>query len=256
MAVMGPADEGDALPVSITCEGSVFTFGELLGQGGFAKCYLVTAEDGREFACKVILKKRLDAPQLRDKLASEIAIHRECDHPYIVRFVQTTEDAKRVYIMLEKCSQRTLHEMMQMRKRISEREAARILAQLVSAVRYLHARRVIHRDIKLSNLFVHASSTKLGDFGLAAHLEADDDRRTTMCGTPNYLAPEMLRKGEGHSYPVDAWAIGVVLYALLCGRAPFDAGGDVKRTYSRIRSACVTFPDSAELTSEARDLIK
>ena len=193
------------------------------------------------------------------QLESEIAIHRELRHPHIVRFVSTAEDAERVYIVLERCSQRTLHELMRMRKRLSEREAARILLQLVSAVLYLHGRRVIHRDIKLHNLFVHDGACKLGDFGLAAQLEAEGERRTTLCGTPNFIAPEVLRKGvDGHSYPADAWSVGVVLYCLVVGRPPFDAGGDVKKAYARIRevlSEGLVFPPAAELSDPARQLI-
>jgi polo-like kinase 1 len=190
------------------------------------------------------------------QLESEIAIHRSLDHPYIVRFVNTCEDELRVYMVLEKCTQRTLHELMRMRKRLSEREAARIVLPLVHAVRHLHERRVIHRDIKLSNLFVHESAIKLADFGLAVRLADDSERRTTLCGTPNYIAPEVLQRGGGgHSYPVDVWSIGVVLYALLVGRPPFSASGDVARIYARIKRGVVAFPETAELSAEARELI-
>jgi polo-like kinase 1 len=85
---------------------------------------------------------------------------------------------------------------------------------------------------------------KVGDFGLATKLEFDGERKRTICGTPNYIAPEVLEGKQGHSYEVDIWSLGVIIYTLIIGKPPFETN-DVKTTYKRIRSNQYSFPDNA-----------
>jgi len=119
----------------------------------------------------------------------------------------------------------------------------------------MNSHRVIHRDLKLGNLFLNDKmEVKVGDFGLATKLEFDGERKRTICGTPNYIAPEILEGKQGHSYEVDVWSIGVIIYTLIIGKPPFETS-DVKTTYKRIRSNQYTFPESATISDEARDLI-
>jgi len=100
----------------------------------------------------------------------------------------------------------------------------------------LQSNRVIHRDLKLGNLFLSEKmELKLGDFGLATKLEFDGEKKRTICGTPNYIAPEILDGKIGHSYEVDTWSLGVVIYTLIIGKPPFETP-DVKSTYKKIRS--------------------
>lgn len=113
---------------------------------------------------------------------------------------------------------------------------------------HVHSAKVIHRDLKLGNLFLtERMHLKIGDFGLAAQLNFDGERKRTICGTPNYLAPEVLFEGDkrgegrGHSYEVDYWSIGVILYTMLCGRPPFESV-EVKQTYSKIKLGMFSFP--------------
>jgi len=114
---------------------------------------------------------------------------------------------------------------------------------------------VIHRDLKLGNLFLNDKmEVKVGDFGLATKLEFDGERKRTICGTPNYIAPEVLEGKSGHSYEVDVWSIGIIIYTLIIGKPPFETN-DVKTTYSRIRSNQYTFPESAAISDQARDLV-
>lgn len=115
---------------------------------------------------------------------------------------------------------------------------------------------MIHRDLKLSNLFMDAAgNVKAGDFGLACQLEYDGQRKTTICGTPNYIAPEILTGRGGHSYEVDIWSLGVLIYAMLLGRPPFETT-DVKKTYRRIKANAYDFPTDRPISPEARDLIR
>ncbi len=121
----------------------------------------------------------------------------------------------------------------------------------------MHSQKVIHRDLKLGNLLLDDRLTvKLCDFGLAARLISDSDRKTTICGTPNYLAPEILQgsKNGGHSYAVDIWSIGVILFTMLCGRPPFESKS-VSSTYKRIRNVDFAFPKDVSLSKDARSLI-
>jgi len=122
-------------------------------------------------------------------------------------------------------------------------------------LKYLHNHRVIHRDLKLGNLFLNEElKIKLGDFGLAAKLDFDNEKRHTVCGTPNYLAPEVLTNRVGHSYEVDVWSLGVVLYAMVVGKPPFETA-EVKLTYDRIRKCIYSFPEQIKLSEDVRNLI-
>lgn len=148
-----------------------------------------------------------------------------------------------------------MNELLRRRKRLHELEVQCYLSQLCGAVKYLHSHRVIHRDLKLGNLFLNDKmEIKIGDFGLATKLEFDGERKRTICGTPNYIAPEVLEGKQGHSYEVDVWSIGVIIYTLIIGKPPFETS-DVKTTYKRIRMNAYSFPENVPISDAARDLI-
>lgn len=127
--------------------------------------------------------------------------------------------------------------------------------QMISALQYLHSHRVIHRDLKLGNLFLNDKmEIKVGDFGLATKLDFDGERKRTICGTPNYIAPEVLEGKTGHSYEVDIWSLGVIIYTLIIGKPPFETT-DVKATYLRIKQNSYSFPEHVPITDAARELI-
>ena len=126
----------------------------------------------------------------------------------------------------------------------------------MDALKYLHAHRVIHRDLKLGNLFISGKmDIKLGDFGLATKLDFDGEKKRTICGTPNYIAPEVIEGKSGHSYQVDIWSLGVIIYTLLIGKPPFETS-NVKKTYSRIRTISYSFPEHVNISERAKHLIK
>ena len=148
-----------------------------------------------------------------------------------------------------------MNELCKRRKRLSEFEAKYYIFQIVSALTYLHNNKIIHRDLKLGNLFLNSNlEIKLGDFGLAAKLEFDNEKRHTVCGTPNYLAPEVLSSKIGHSYEVDVWSLGVVLYTIIIGKPPFETP-KVEKTYKKIRHAMYSFPENISISQEAKELI-
>ena len=231
--------------------------GKFLGKGGFAKCYEMKRVDtGKIFAAKVFDKKGLANGRSRKKLINEIKLHKKLHHLNIVNFEHFFEDKENVYILLELCSNQTLNEMVKRRKRLKEIEVQCYSLQIIRALKYIHNHRIIHRDLKLGNLFLTSKlELKLGDFGLAAKLEYDGQKRKTVCGTPNYIAPEILEKKNGHSYEVDIWSLGVVMYTMLFGRPPFETA-DVKLTYKRIKMNSYKFPENIKVDERAKKLIE
>lgn len=142
---------------------------------------------------------------------------------------------------LELCEAGSLMDMLRRRKRFTEPESRYFMVQLIGACHYMHTHQVIHRDLKLGNLFLDADmNVKVGDFGLAALIENPGERKKTICGTPNYIAPEVLfDTANGHSFEVDTWSIGVILYTLVVGRPPFQTK-DVKTIYKYVSFSVTT----------------
>jgi len=231
--------------------------GRLLGKGGFAKCYeFINQETEHSSAAKVIPKKSLVKSRAKQKLISEIKIHKSLHHPNIVAFEHYFEDSENVYLLIEICHNQTLNELLKRRKKLTELEVQCYAVQIIKALRYLHTHRVIHRDLKLGNLFISEKmEIKVGDFGLATKLEFDGERKRTVCGTPNYIAPEILEGKTGHSYEVDIWSLGVIMYTLIIGKPPFETN-NVKETYKRIKMGNYSFPENAVISEPAKDLIQ
>ena len=230
--------------------------GRLLGKGGFAKCYeLICQDNNKVFAAKMLPQSNITTDRQRQKLMTEIKIHKSLHHQKIVAFEHVFEDTTNVYILLELCQNQTLNELFLRRKRLTEVEVQCYIFQLIKALQYLHSHRVIHRDLKLGNLFLNDKmELKVGDFGLATKLDFVGERKKTVCGTPNYIAPEVLY-GSGHSYEVDIWAVGVIIYTLLIGKPPFETK-DVKTTYNKIKKGEFSFPVTSKISLAAKNLIK
>jgi cell cycle serine/threonine-protein kinase CDC5/MSD2 len=230
--------------------------GNCLGEGGFARCFQVKDDSGKIYAAKTVAKESMKSEKTKKKLLAEIKIHKSLNHPNVVQFVDCFEDETNVYILLEICPNQSLMDMLKKRKRFTEPEAKYFITQIIGAVTYMHDRRVIHRDLKLGNIFLDEDmNAKIGDFGLATLLASSYDRKKTICGTPNYIAPEILYgKEHGHSYEVDIWSIGIILYAMLFGKPPFQSK-DVDVIYERIKKNDYKFPEDADVSPLAKDLI-
>ena len=213
-------------------------------------------ETHRSIAGKIIPKKNLIKSRAKQKLISEIKIHKSIHHENIVNFEHYFEDTDNVYMLIELCPNQTLHELLKRRKAITELEVQYYVYQLIKALQYLHNLKIIHRDLKLANLFLTENmNLKLGDFGLATKIEFDGERKRSLCGTPNYIAPEVLDGKTGHSFEVDIWGLGIIMYVLLIGKLPFETNNK-KETYKRIRLKNYSFPQSAKISEPAKELIQ
>ncbi|OAD54850.1 Serine/threonine-protein kinase polo [Eufriesea mexicana] len=216
--------------------------GRFFGKGGFAKCYEIRdSKTQRVYAGKIVPKSQITKSNHREKMTQEISIHQTLKHKNIVDFYGFFDDPQNVYIILELCRKRSMMELHKRRKALTECETRYYMKQILEGVNYLHQNKIIHRDLKLGNLFLSDDlQVKIGDFGLATRLEHDGERKKTLCGTPNYIAPEILTKA-GHSYEVDIWSIGCIMYTLLVGKPPFETSS-LQETYSRIKQVQYKIP--------------
>ncbi|KZO95394.1 kinase-like protein [Calocera viscosa TUFC12733] len=235
-----------------------YTVLSVLGQGGFARVYEARDGQGKALALKVINKGKLADTKAKTRLYAEIKIHRALNHPHVCAFGDCFEDDDNVYITLELCRAGSLMDFVRKRARLSEPEVRLYMVQLAGAISYLHTHQIIHRDLKLGNLFLDDRlELKVGDFGLAALLEREGERKTTICGTPNYIAPEVLfaSKTHGHSYEVDIWSIGVIMFTMLTGKPPFQTD-KVEDIYRRIRDSKYEFPATFDISPSAKNLVQ
>jgi len=230
-----------------------FEIGRPLGKGKFGNVYLAREKKSKfVVALKVLFKSQLQKSHLEHQLRREIEIQSHLRHPNILRMYGYFFDETRVYLILEYASKGEMYKylMAQPLKRFEEPMVANYMAQLADALMYCHARKVIHRDIKPENLLIGANGDiKIADFGWSVH--APSSRRTTMCGTLDYLAPEMV-EGRSHDERVDLWTLGILCYEFLVGKPPFEEE-KTDLTYKRICSVDLRFP--AHVTSGAKDII-
>ncbi|XP_075877476.1 serine/threonine-protein kinase PLK3 [Nelusetta ayraudi] len=233
--------------------GRSYSKGKLLGKGGFARCYEMTdLSNNKMYAVKVIPQSRVSKPHQRDKITNEIELHKTLSHKHVVKFSHHFEDQENIYIFLELCSRKSLAHIWKARHTLTEPEVRYYLRQIISGLKYLHSRGILHRDLKLGNFFVNENmELRLGDFGLAAKLETVEQRKKTICGTPNYLAPEVLNR-QGHGTESDVWSLGCVMYTLMCGNPPFETL-DLKETYKCIKEVRYHLPST--LSPAAQKLI-
>ncbi|XP_060578225.1 serine/threonine-protein kinase PLK1-like isoform X2 [Ruditapes philippinarum] len=204
------------------------------------------------YAGKIISKHRISKPHQRQKIMREVELQRPLKHRNVVEFHSFFEDEENVYIVLENCNRKSLVYMLKHRKTLTEPEVRYYMGQLVDGVKYIQEHDIIHRDLKLGNMLLNDDmDVKIADFGLATRVEYDGEKKMTVCGTPNYIAPEVLQK-RGHSYEADTWALGCVMYALLVGHPPFETA-TLKETYIRITENRYSIPDW--ISPQARHLI-
>lgn len=233
----------------------MFEIGKPLGKGKFGHVYLARQrEHGFICALKVMYKNEVRKARIETQVRREIEIQSNLRHPNILKLYGHFHDSKRIFLILEFAGQGELYRHLRKATKFPEWKAAQYIAQMASALRYLHGKHVIHRDIKPENILlgIHGE-IKISDFGWSVH--APSNRRTTYCGTLDYLPPEMIVPGSpGHSYDekVDLWSLGVLTYEFLVGEAPFEDSPVM--TTRRIARADMKIPSF--VSAVATDFIK
>uniref|UniRef100_G3UHW2 Polo kinase n=1 Tax=Loxodonta africana TaxID=9785 RepID=G3UHW2_LOXAF len=224
-------------------------------QGAFSRCYKLTdMSTSAVFALKVVPRGGGGAGRLPPggKVEREIALHSHLRHRNIVAFHGHFADCDHVYMVLEYCSRQSLAHVLKARQTLTEPEVRYYLRGLVSGLHYLHQRRIVHRDLKLSNFFLNKNmEVKIGDLGLAAKVGPGGRCHRVLCGTPNFLAPEVVSR-NGHSCQSDIWALGCIMYMVLTGSPPFTAA-PLSEMYQNIREG--RYPEPTHLSPDARSLI-
>lgn len=230
-----------------------FDIGRPLGKGKFGNVYLAREKASKYIvALKVLFKSQLQKAQVEHQLRREIEIQSHLRHPNILRLFGYFYDECRVYLILEYAPKGELYKNLkeQPEGRFEEGISAKYINQMANALAYCHSKKVIHRDIKPENLLLDAKGNiKIADFGWSVH--APNSRRGTMCGTLDYLSPEMI-EGALHDDKVDLWSLGVLTYEFLVGKPPFEAESN-NETYKRITKVDVKFP--THVSTEAKDMI-
>ncbi|XP_038823896.1 aurora kinase A [Salvelinus namaycush] len=228
-----------------------FDIGRPLGKGKFGNVYLARERQTMFIlALKVLFKKQLEKAGVEHQLRREVEIQSHLRHPNILRLYGYFHDTARVYLILEFAPKGELYSELQRCGSFDEQRSATYIMELADALNYCHSKKVIHRDIKPENLLLGANGElKIADFGWSVHTPSS--RRSTLCGTLDYLPPEMI-EGRTHDEKVDLWSLGVLCYEFLVGRPPFETKNN-EDTYRKISRVEFTYP--VHVGAGSRDLI-
>ncbi|XP_052865214.1 serine/threonine-protein kinase GL21140 [Anopheles cruzii] len=246
----------DSLPLELQAK---YTLGSVIGDGNFAVVIkLKDKQKTTEYALKIIDKSKCSGKD--HYLAAEIRVMKKLTHPYIIQLVHDIETMKNMYLVLELVRGGDLFDAITRVTRFSENQSKIMIKHLASAMAYLHSLSIVHRDIKPENLLVELDSDgnvillKLGDFGLACEVT---EPLLSICGTPTYVAPEILME-SGYGVKIDVWAAGIILYILLCGFPPFvSPDNQQEQLFDAILNGYFDFPAPYwnNIGDSVRDLI-
>ncbi|KAI8370743.1 kinase-like domain-containing protein [Choanephora cucurbitarum] len=247
-----------------SCE-QEYQFGRVLGRGNFATVRHATHRTTRaDVAIKVFEKSRFaKRSKMLESIINEVSImHNMKKHPFVVQMIRTFNEAHRMYLVLEYVPDGELFQYVVDNKSLDENTTRFIFWQLFTAIKYLHLNNIAHRDLKPENVLIANRETlhlKVTDFGLAKS-EERNQTFDSQCGTPNYVAPEVLGPNEQRSYDkrCDLWSLGVMLYICLCGFPPFTEDNGPPSMKMQIKTAKYDFPSRywGKISDEAKDLVR
>uniref|UniRef100_A0A669E315 Serine/threonine-protein kinase DCLK2 n=1 Tax=Oreochromis niloticus TaxID=8128 RepID=A0A669E315_ORENI len=235
-----------------------YRIGKVIGDGNFAVVKdCVERSTGKEFALKIIDKTKCSGKE--HLIENEVAVLRKVKHPNIIMLIEEVDTPSELYLVMELVKGGDLFDAITSSAKYTERDASIMVYNLAGALKYLHSLNIVHRDIKPENLLVFeypdgTKSLKLGDFGLATVVEGP---LYTVCGTPTYVAPEIIAE-SGYGLKVDIWAAGVITYILLCGFPPFRSENNQQEDlFDQILRGRLDFPSPYwdNITDSAKELI-
>ncbi|CAH2325503.1 serine threonine- kinase 33 isoform X1 [Pelobates cultripes] len=245
-----------------------YTFGKKLGQGSFGVVIeAIHRASGKKWAMKKVNREKAGSSAVK-LLEREVSILKRVKHNHIIHLEEVFETPKRMYLVMELCESGELREMLHRKKLFSEVETRHIIHSLGSAIAYLHKNDIVHRDLKLENILVKSKdiadseemllNIKVTDFGLAVQKGGvgSENMLQATCGTPIYMAPEIINAHD-YSQQCDIWSVGVIMYMLLCGNAPFIANSEVE-LFEQIRKGELDFSDDVwhTVSTAAKDVLQ
>jgi len=247
-----------------------YKIGKELGSGAFAVVRLATHnETEKQYAMKIVDKQKMSLVQtdrnVKDVLMTEVEVLKKLNHPNILKLFQVFDTKSTLFMVLELVNGGDLYDSLKAAGRLAEDVAKPIFAQLLAAIHYMHKKNVSHRDLKPENVLVQKEpngsiQVKLSDFGLSRATKTDQTLMQTMAGTLDYCAPEIIQHyhtGMGYGREVDMWSLGVILYIMLSGIAPFGQGQQAKQLLTDIIQGNFSFPERrfSDVSDTAKDLI-
>ncbi len=232
---------------------SFYLFGRLIGRGAFGKVNLgLHILSGRIVAIKSFNKSKLKDEKSKQKIYHEINLMKNLNHNSIVRILETIETSNYILIIMEHINGGDLLSFVKKRTKLNEKTSKIIFKQLIISLKYIHSKGIIHRDIKLDNILIDLNNNiKICDFGVGKNYQ-NNEKFMDQCGTPAYIAPEILNNEGYEGPPVDIWSSGVVLYAMLSGTVPFKAN-NINDLHNKIKSGF--YNEINDISNDAKNLI-
>jgi len=222
----------------------------ILGTGTFGTVYLVQSHSQRYYAMKTLNKTKVIRLKQVEHINSEKNILASIHHPFIVNLYRTFQDDQHLYLLQEYVIGGEMFFHLRRQKRFSNSVAKFFAAEIILAFEYMHAQNIIYRDLKPENLLIdHEGHVKITDFGFAKRVE---DRTWTLCGTPDYIAPEIIQS-RGHGKAADWWALGILIFEMLAGYPPFYDDNPFG-VYEKILGGRIQFPSHVDRYAE--DLVR
>ena len=233
---------------------SFYKFGRIIGKGAFGKVNLgLNILTGRVVAIKSFNKENINNEISKEKILYETNLMRKLHHSSITKILETFETEKYILIIMEYISGGNLQSFVKKRRKLGEKTAKILFKQIIEGIKYIHSQNIVHRDIKLENILIDLNNNiKICDFGVGKLINSNSLLHE-QCGTPVYMAPEII-KGEGYfGFPVDIWSSGIALYIMLSGNIPFNKSKVHDLQYNILNTPLNPIKNCSD---EANDLLK
>ena len=231
-----------------------YKFGRVIGRGAFGKVNIgLNILTGRIVAIKSFNKKNLVSESAKNKILYETNLMRGLYHPSVTKILETFESEQYMLIIMEYISGGNLQNFVKKRRKLCEKTAKILFRQIIQGIRYIHSRGIVHRDIKLENILLDLNNIiKICDFGVGKLIKPNTILKD-QCGTPVYMAPEILRGNGYKGFPVDVWSAGVALYIMLSGTLPFNKDKEHDLEYAILNN---NIKEIKDISPEGNDLLK